>query len=103
MADLSSFLPNEDHGEERTVRLYTTKDCTRCPQVRAWLTKNDVEYDEVDMSSAKWMAELRIHGVFVVSAPVLQVGNEFFTPDQMFRKEQLLGLDTLLGAEGVSK
>jgi len=103
MTDLSSLLPTEDPGKERTVRLYTTKDCTRCPQVRAWLTKNDIEYDEVDMSSAKWMAELRICGVFVMSAPVLQVDDEFYTPDQMFRKEQLHGLDILLGMRVVSK
>ena len=99
MTDISSFVSNE----KNVVRLYTTKDCTRCPQIRVWLTANNIEYDEVDMATPKWMAELRINGVFVMSAPVLQVDNEFYTPDQMFRKEQLHGLDILLGMRVVSK
>lgn len=96
MTDISSFLPDEDKPK-RIVRLYTTKSCTKCPQVRAWLSKNDIGYDEVDMSTGKWMAELRFNEVFVLSAPVLQIDDRFFTSLDMFVDDQLHGLDILLG------
>jgi len=98
LTDFSPFLP-DDNDEENMVRLYTTKNCTKCPQVRAWLAKNDVEYDEVDMSSGKWLADLRMCGVFVMSAPVLYMGNRFYTPDELFTDGQLRNLDHLLKEE----
>lgn len=64
----------------RTVKVYSTKDCPRCEQLKRLLRSYGIRYDEVDVSTPEALTELRINGVFTLTAPVLQVGDEFFIP-----------------------
>ena len=46
------------------------------------------------MSKPEALTELRVNGVFALSAPVLQVGNSFYTVDDLFEGERLKDLGT---------
>jgi hypothetical protein len=43
-----------------------------------------VTFESIDMSTPEALTELRINGVFVLSAPVLQVDDVFHTSDDIF-------------------
>jgi len=77
------------------VRVYTTERCPNCELLKRFLAENGVRYEEVDMATAEALTELRLHGVFTLTAPVLQVGDRFLTYADMFeggelRKEKIL-------------
>ena len=48
------------------------------------MKKNGFAYSERDLSSAESLTELRVNGVFVNEAPVLQIGEDFFTSADIF-------------------
>ena len=77
------------------VRVYITERCPNCELLKRFLAENGVRYEEVDMATAEALTELRLHGVFTLTAPVLQVGDRFLTYADMFeggelRKEKIL-------------
>ena len=59
------------------VRVYTTERCPNCELLKKFLAAKGVRYEEVDMTTAEALTELRLHGVFTLTAPVLQVGEKF--------------------------
>ncbi|MDF2957345.1 MAG: Glutaredoxin [Candidatus Alkanophagales archaeon MCA70_species_1] len=77
------------------VRVYTTERCPNCELLKRFLAAKGVRYEEVNMATAEALTELRLHGVFTLTAPVLQVGEKFLTYADMFeggelRKEKIL-------------
>ena len=68
---------------ERVV-VYSTANCPKCEKLKSGLQAGELEYTEMDMTSKEAQTELRFNGVFTVNAPVLQVGDDFFTSDQIF-------------------
>jgi len=62
------------------------------------LTGKGIEFDDIDMSTPEALTELRVNGVFALSAPVLQVEDDFYTVDELFEGERLRDL----GAFGIS-
>jgi len=79
-------------------KVYSTKDCPKCMQLKMTLTGKGIEFDSIDMSTPEALTELRVNGVFTLSAPVLQVGDNFYTVDELFEGERLRDL----GAFGIS-
>ncbi len=69
--------------------VYTLEHCPNCDQLKGFLKKNAHKYSERDLSSAESLTELRINGVFVSEAPVLQKGEVFFTSADLFPKGKL--------------
>jgi hypothetical protein len=55
-----------------------------------------ISFENLDMTTPEALTELRINGVFTLSAPVLQVEDEFYTVEQLFGGETLLDLAKLL-------
>jgi len=55
-----------------------------CEMLKMYLKKHNIEYEELDMSSADAQAELLTNGVFALSAPVLQVGDRFYRTYDLF-------------------
>ena len=53
-------------------RVYSTKSCPKCEQLKAALVKAGIAFENIDMSTPEALTELRINGVFTLSAPVLQ-------------------------------
>lgn len=87
----------KDQTDGRTmpgVIIYTTETCPKCVQLKKVLKSNDVAFTEADMSTPESLTELRVNGVFTVTAPVLQIDDDFLTYDELFNSEGV-NLDSL--------
>ncbi|HOI14150.1 MAG TPA: glutaredoxin family protein [Methanoculleus sp.] len=69
-----------------TARLiiYTLEFCPNCEILKEFLASRNVPFIECDMASAEGLTELRMNGVFVQEAPVLQKGDAFYTSGDLF-------------------
>ncbi|MBN1166690.1 MAG: glutaredoxin family protein [Methanospirillaceae archaeon] len=77
--------------------VYTLEFCPRCEILKGYLNSHNIAFRISDLSSAESMTELRMNGVFVREAPVLQRGGKILTSDEMFlgdsvREEKIQGL-----------
>jgi glutaredoxin len=77
-------------------RVYSTNSCARCEQLKKALAKAGISFENLDMTTPEALTELRISGVFTLSAPVLQVEEKFYTVDDLFKGESLLDLAAIL-------
>ena len=64
--------------------VYTLEHCPNCELLKGFLKKSGLKYSERDLSSAESLTELRVNGVFVNEAPVLQKKDDFFTSADLF-------------------
>lgn len=71
------------------VKVYTTSVCPRCKMLKRFLSEKGVEFTEESLEQPETVAELRINGVFVMEAPVLQVDDTYYTPEELFEDEVL--------------
>lgn len=76
--------------------VYSTKTCPRCVQLKEALTKAGIAFENKDMGSTEAITELRINGVFTMSAPVLQSGDQFFTVEELFKGDLLVDLPSII-------
>ena len=76
-------------------RVYSTKSCPKCEQLKAALVEAGISFENLDMASPEALTELRINGVFALSAPVLQVEDKFYTVQELFSGENLRNLDEI--------
>ena len=67
--------------------IYSTSNCPKCQALKAAMPP--LSFKTVDMSTPEALTELRINGVFSLSAPILQVGDEFYTVEDLFEGENL--------------
>ena len=73
-------------------RVYSTKSCPRCEQLKLALEEAGISFENLDMATPEALTELRINGVFALSAPVLQVEERFYTVQELFSGEMLRNL-----------
>ncbi len=73
-------------AETSHLTIYTLEHCPNCELLKDYCKKNRIPYQERDMSTADSLTELRINGVFVNEAPVLQKGTVFLTSPDLFSK-----------------
>lgn len=71
-------------AEQPELIVYTLEYCPNCETLKEYLTRKGVPYQERDMSSAAALTELRINGIFVSEAPVLQAGSAFLVSRDLF-------------------
>jgi glutaredoxin len=71
--------------------VYTLEHCPNCELLKAFLKQGGFPYVERDLSSAESLTELRVNGVFVNEAPVLQKSEDFFTSADLFPAGKLDG------------
>ncbi len=72
--------------------VYSTETCPRCEQLKNVLKEWKIEFQETDMATPEALTELRINGVFTLTAPVLQVDDEFYTLEDLFDGETIRDL-----------
>jgi glutaredoxin len=70
--------------ESPQLIVYTLEHCPNCEILKGFLKKNGLGYTERDLSSAESLTELRVNGVFVNEAPVLQKRDDFYTSSDLF-------------------
>jgi glutaredoxin len=66
------------------VIVYRLEFCPNCELLKAYLNERGIPYVEEDMATPDALTELRINGVFVSEAPVLQKGDSFLTSAELF-------------------
>jgi glutaredoxin len=71
------------------IQIYSTVNCPNCRVLKQFLENRNIQYKEVDMATPAALTELRMNGVFTMSAPVLQVGSRFFTTKELFSQERI--------------
>ncbi len=71
------------------VRVYTTKICPNCRKVKEFLAAEGAPFEEVDLTSAEALTELRMQGVFTLVTPIVQIGSTFLTTTELFAHEEL--------------
>lgn len=78
---------------KKQVKIYSVSDCPKCEALKAAMPP--LSFKTVDMSTPEALTELRINGVFSLSAPILQVGENFYTVEDLFKGDNLIR-ETLL-------
>ncbi len=68
----------------QNITVYSLELCPNCEILKEFLKKRGLSYSERDLSTAEALADLRINGVFVREAPVLQCGDRFLTSGDLF-------------------
>lgn len=71
------------------IQIYSTVNCPNCRVLKQFLENKNINYKELDMATPAALTELRMNGVFTMSAPVLQVGSRFFTTKELFSQERI--------------
>jgi glutaredoxin len=71
--------------------VYTLEHCPNCELLKSYLKSAGYTYSERDLSTAESLTELRMNGVFVNEAPVLQKSEDFFTSHDLFPAGKLDG------------
>ena len=72
--------------------VYTLEYCPNCDNLKGFLKKSGYTYFERDLSTAESLTELRMNGVFVNEAPVLQKDSDFFTSADLFPAGKMDGV-----------
>ena len=75
--------------EEMVIKVVTTKICPKCKIVKEFVTVEGNAFEEVDITTAEALTELRMQGVFTMITPVVQIGSTFLTNDDLFEDESL--------------
>jgi glutaredoxin len=83
------------------IKVFTTKTCPKCELLKKELALLDEEFETLDMSLPQNMTELRVNGCFAMSAPVLQVDDEFYNVLDLFDGDNLKDIKTLISKKGV--
>ncbi|GAB7015750.1 glutaredoxin family protein [Methanogenium cariaci] len=83
------------------INVYTLENCPNCELLKEYLNAAGVPYTILNMMDAGALTELRINGVFVREAPVLQVGTTFLVSKDLFGAEGVREavVDSLLRGE----
>lgn len=76
--------------------VYTLEHCPNCEMLKTFLETSGKKFLERDLSTAESLTELRVNGIFVSEAPVLQKGEIFFTNNELFCSGKLDG-DRIIG------
>ncbi|MEI8331018.1 MAG: glutaredoxin family protein [Methanomicrobiales archaeon] len=64
--------------------VYALEFCPNCDLLKGFLKKGGYAFTERDLSTAESLTELRLNGVFVSEAPVLQKDEDFYTSADLF-------------------
>ena len=83
------------------IRVFTTKTCPRCDLLKKELARLGEEFETLDMALPQNITELRINGCFAMSAPVLQINDDFYNVLDLFDGDNLRDIKTLISKKGV--
>lgn len=74
---------------QKEITVYVTETCPKCRRLKDFLQANQITFKTLDMQSSEGMSELLFYQVFTYDAPVLQIGDAFYTTKQLFDKNEL--------------
>lgn len=71
------------------IQIYSTTNCPNCRVLKQFFETRNIQYKEINMATPAALTELRMNSVFTMSAPVLQIGSNFFTTKELFSQEKI--------------
>ncbi len=66
------------------IIVYSLEVCPNCEILKQYLQDNTIPYMERSLEDPEALTDLRMNGVFVMEAPVLQVGERYLTSQEIF-------------------
>ena len=69
------------------ILIYSTKLCPNCKILKELLKRENIQYENINMSTPEALTELRMNSVFAMSAPVLQIDNKFYTTKELYKQD----------------
>ncbi|MCP1662371.1 MAG: glutaredoxin family protein [Methanocalculus sp. MSAO_Arc1] len=67
-----------------TIIVYSLEVCPNCEILKQYLQNNTIPYRERALDDPEVLTDLRMNGVFVMEAPVLQIGDRYLTSKELF-------------------
>ena len=61
------------------IKIYTSKNCLHCITLKQFLSKNELEFEEIDGTSNKAIAYLRARKVQILQLPIIEKDGKFIT------------------------
>ncbi len=74
------------------VKIYSTPTCPYCKMAKAFLKENNIEFEDVDVSSNQTAAQEMISKSGQMGVPVLDINGQVVVGFDKARIKQLLGL-----------
>jgi glutaredoxin 3 len=74
------------------VKIYSTPTCPYCKMAKQFLTENNIQFEDVDVSSSQSAAQEMISKSSQMGVPVLDVNGQIVVGFDKARIKQLLGL-----------
>ena len=72
--------------EPEQIIIYTTPTCPQCEELKTYMGKTGISYEEKDLTDFNNIAKLRQKGIFLSSAPILQIDNLYFNSLEIANK-----------------
>ena len=77
---------------ENKVRVYSTPSCPFCIRAKQFLKENNIEFEDIDVSSNQEAAREMIQKSGQMGVPVLDIGGEIIVGFDQGRIKSLLGI-----------
>lgn len=86
------------------IKIYTKTDCTVCSQLKQYMEKKNMPFEEKnikELMNPATLADLSMRKIYIMSAPVLQIDNEFHTTGEFSTQNVLdiVRLENIIGRE----
>ncbi|MCP1714961.1 glutaredoxin [Methanocalculus alkaliphilus] len=72
-------------SDSKNIIVYSLEVCPNCEILKNYLQIKGVDYAEISLDDPEALTDLRMNGVFVMEAPVLQIGEEYLTSKELFK------------------
>lgn len=77
-------------SEVHDIIVYSLEVCPNCEMLKQYLQDNTIPFTERNLEDPEALTDLRMNGIFVMEAPVLQVGDEYLTSQEIFENGAVL-------------
>jgi glutaredoxin len=82
-------FPNGPSGDKMIIRLYKTPTCPRCHRLAGFMQLYEIEFTEEPLDAGAMTEYLCATGKPAMMAPILQVDESWYGPEQLFEGQQL--------------
>ncbi|MBR1367976.1 glutaredoxin [Methanocalculus chunghsingensis] len=71
-------------SDSKNIIVYSLEVCPNCEILKSYLQKKEIMYTERSLDDPEALTDLRMNGIFVMEAPVLQIDEEYLTSKEIF-------------------
>ncbi len=79
--------------QEKQVKVYSTKTCSYCVSLKAYLDEKNIKYEDVDVGQDKEAAQKMIDKSGQMGVPVAEINGEIVIGFDKPKINQLLGIE----------